>query len=57
MPKVDRILRALLEWVKRAEVDSGQRDELMTSGRDSLKQLERETKVLSGTPTGRFTVS
>jgi transposase len=36
--------QTLLDWVKRNEVDGGQRDALNTSDRDRLKQLERENK-------------
>ncbi len=45
-PKIGRIPQTLLEWIKREEVDSGQRDGLTTSERDRLKQLERENKEL-----------
>ena len=36
----------LHEWVKRAEVDAGQRAGLTTSERERLKQLERENREL-----------
>ncbi len=36
----------LHEWVKRAEIDSGQRAGLTTSERERLKQLERENREL-----------
>ena len=36
----------LYEWVKRAEVDAGQRAGLTTSERERLKQLERENREL-----------
>jgi len=45
-PKIGCIPQTLLDWVKRAEVDSGQRDGLTTSERERLKQLERENKEL-----------
>jgi transposase-like protein len=38
--------QTLLEWVKREEVDTGQRDGLTSSERERLKQLERENKEL-----------
>ena len=38
--------QTLHEWVKREEVDAGQRDGLTTSERERLKQLERENKEL-----------
>ena len=34
------------DWVKRDEVDSGQREGLSTSERDQLKALQREVKEL-----------
>ena len=36
----------LHDWVKREEVDAGQREGLSTSERERLKQLERENKEL-----------
>ena len=36
----------LHEWVKRAEIDAGQRAGLSTSERERLKQLERENREL-----------
>ena len=39
----------LHEWVKRAEIDSGQRAGLTTEERERLKQLERENKELRRT--------
>jgi transposase len=38
--------QTLLDWVKREEVDGGQRNGLTTSERDRLKQLERENTEL-----------
>jgi len=35
-----------LEWVKRQEVDSGQREGLSSSERERIKALEREVKEL-----------
>jgi len=45
-PKFGCVPQTLLEWVKRAEIDSGQRDGLTTSERERLKTLERENKEL-----------
>lgn len=45
-PKIGCVPQTLLDWVKRHEVDSGQRDGLTSSERDRLKQLERENKEL-----------
>jgi transposase len=36
----------LYEWVKRTEIDAGQRAGLTTSERERLKQLERENREL-----------
>ena len=38
--------QTLLEWVKKQDVDSGQRDGLTTSERERIKALEREVKEL-----------
>ena len=35
-----------MEWVKKQDVDSGQRDGLTTSERERIKALEREVKEL-----------
>ena len=45
-PKIGCEPQTLLEWVKREEVDSGQRDGLTTSERERIKALEREVKEL-----------
>ncbi len=45
-PKIGCVPQTLHEWVKREEVDTGQRDGLSSSERDRLKQLERENKEL-----------
>ena len=45
-PKIGCVPQTLLDWVKRHEVDSGQRDGLTSSERERLKQLERENKEL-----------
>lgn len=36
----------LLEWVKRAEIDSGQRPGITTDERERIKALERENREL-----------
>ena len=45
-PKIGCVPQTLLDWVKREEVDAGQRDGLTSTERDRLKQLERENKEL-----------
>jgi len=45
-PKIGCVPQTLLEWVKREDVDSGQRDGLSSSERERLKALEREVKEL-----------
>jgi transposase-like protein len=45
-PKIGCVPQTLLEWVKRAEIDSGQRDGPTTTERERLKALERENKEL-----------
>ena len=45
-PKIGCVPQTLLDWVKREEVDTGQRDGLTSSERERLKQLERENKAL-----------
>ena len=45
-PKIGCVPQTLLEWVRRDDVDSGQRDGLTTSERERLKALEREVKEL-----------
>jgi transposase len=37
---------AVREWVKQAEIDSGQRDGLTTAEREELAQLRRENRRL-----------
>jgi hypothetical protein len=36
------VAQTLLEWIKKQDVDSGQRDGLTTSERERIKALERE---------------
>ena len=45
-PKIGCVPQTLLDWVKREEVDTGQRDGLTSTERDRLQQLERENKEL-----------
>lgn len=45
-PKIGCVPQTLHDWVKREEVDAGQREGLTTSERERLKQLERENKEL-----------
>ena len=45
-PKIGCVPQTLHDWVKREEVDAGQREGLSTSERERLKQLERENKEL-----------
>jgi transposase len=45
-PKIGCVPQTLLEWVKRAEIDSGQREGLTTAERERMKALEREVKEL-----------
>ena len=45
-PKIGCVPQTLLDWVKRAQIDAGERDGLTTDERNRLKQLERENKEL-----------
>lgn len=45
-PKIGCTSQTLLDWVKRNEVDSGEREGVSTSERERLKALEREVKEL-----------
>ncbi len=45
-PKVGCVPNTLLEWVKKAEVDSGLCEGITTSEREQLKALERENREL-----------
>jgi transposase len=45
-PKIGCVPQTLLEWIKREEVDGGQREGLSTSERERVKALEREVKEL-----------
>lgn len=45
-PMIGCAAPTLLEWVKRHEVDHGQRDGMTTDERERLKALERENREL-----------
>lgn len=45
-PKIGCVSQTLLEWVKRAEVDAGERPGTTTADAQRLKELERENKEL-----------
>ena len=45
-PKIGCVPATLHEWVKRAEIDSGQRFGVTTDERERVKALEREVKEL-----------
>ena len=45
-PKIGCTPTTLLNWVKRAEIDSGQRPGVSTAERERIKALERENKEL-----------
>ena len=45
-PKIGCTSQTLLDWVKREEVDNGERGGVSTSERERLKALEREVKEL-----------
>lgn len=45
-PKIGCTSQTLLGWVKREEVDSGEREGVTTPERERLKALEREVKEL-----------
>lgn len=45
-PKIGCSAQTLLTWVKRQEVDSGQREGVTTSERERIKDLERENREL-----------
>ena len=45
-PKIGCVPQTLLEWGKREEVNSGQRDGVTTSERERIKALKREVKEL-----------
>ena len=45
-PKIGCVPQTLNEWVKRVEVDTGQRDGVTTAEAQRVKELEREVKEL-----------
>lgn len=45
-PKIGCVPQTLLEWVKRAEVDAGERPGTTTAELQRIKELERENKEL-----------
>lgn len=45
-PKIGCVPQTLLGWMKRAEIDSGQREGLTTAEIQRIKELERENKEL-----------
>jgi transposase-like protein len=45
-PKIGCVPQTLLDWVKRAEVDAGQRPGTTTTELQRIKELEREVKEL-----------
>ncbi len=45
-PMIGCMPRALHDWVKRGQVDHGERDGVTTDERERLKALEREVKEL-----------
>ena len=45
-PKIGCVPQTLLEWVKRTEVDAGQRPGTTTEEAKRIKELEREVKEL-----------
>ncbi len=45
-PKIGCVPSTLLAWVKRAEIDAGQRSGMSTAEAQRIKELEREVKEL-----------
>jgi transposase len=45
-PKIGCVAQTLLEWVKQAEVDAGQRPGVSSAEQDRIKELEREVREL-----------
>ena len=45
-PKIGCVSQTLLDWIKRAEVDTGMRAGVTTSEAQRVKDLEREVKEL-----------
>ena len=45
-PKIGCVPHTLYEWVKRHEIDSGEREGVTTDEKERIKALEREVKEL-----------
>ena len=45
-PKIGCVATTLLDWVKRAEIDAGNREGVTTGEREHIKSLKREIKEL-----------
>ena len=45
-PKIGCVPQTLHEWVRKHEIESGQRDGITSEERDRIKGLEREVKEL-----------
>lgn len=45
-PKIGCVPQTLLDWVKRAEIDTGARPGTTTADAERIKELEREVKEL-----------
>jgi transposase len=45
-PKIGCVPQTLNDWVRKHEVEAGQRDGVTTAERERLKELEREVKEL-----------
>jgi transposase-like protein len=45
-PKIGCVPHTLYEWVRRQQVDSGEREGVTTAEKDRVKELEREVKEL-----------
>ncbi len=45
-PKIGCVPSTLLSWIKRSEIDDGQRPGVSTEERERIKALEREVKEL-----------
>jgi transposase len=45
-PKIGCVPQTLLDWIKRAQVDTGAREGVTTAERERIKGLEREVKEL-----------
>jgi transposase-like protein len=44
-PKIGCVPHTLYEWVRRQQVDSGEREGVTTAEKDRVKELEREREV------------